>query len=65
VEPADVSKSAFATPPLTSPSFARGAYRYTNNVERTQKHTAWKNCERPKDRLTVFDLTKELDPKVP
>ena len=64
MEPADVLKTAFAMP-LTSPSFARGPYRYTNNVERTQKHTAWKNRERPKDGLTVLDLTKELDPEVP
>ena len=48
MEPADVLKTAFATP-LTSPSFARGPYRYANNVERTLKYPAGKNRERPKD----------------
>jgi NTE family protein len=34
-----------------------------DDVERTLRHPAWKNRERPKDGVTVLDLTKELDPQ--
>ena len=34
-----------------------------DDVERTLSKPAWKNRERPKDGVTVLDLTKELDPR--
>jgi NTE family protein len=36
-----------------------------DDVERTLHHPAWKNRERPKDGVTVLDLTKDLDPELP
>ena len=36
-----------------------------DDVERTLRHPSWKNRERPKDGVTVLDLTKELDPQRP
>ena len=33
-----------------------------DDVERTMRHPAWKNRERPEEGVTVLDLTKELDP---
>ena len=36
-----------------------------DDVERTLQHPAWKNRERPKDGVTVLDLTKDLEPEVP
>ena len=34
-----------------------------DDVERTFKHPAWKNRERPENGVAVLDLTKELDPQ--
>jgi NTE family protein len=36
-----------------------------DDVEQTLRHPSWKNRERPKDGVTVLDLTKDLDPQRP
>jgi len=36
-----------------------------DDVERTLRHPAWKNRERPVEGVAVLDLTKELDPAGP
>ena len=37
----------------------------SDDVNRTLSKPAWKNRERPKEGVTVLDLTKELDPHHP